>query len=141
MRLSVGFAALMAEYRLSPAAERDLEEIWQYTHREWGLEQAEKDWRFTRTAVYCLPDGSLVSFGSTESYGGTAAVEWISADLAVKETKVFMPTHGAGQIDAVAPTSRADEFATVRLLEPGLRHKVGPDETRSGILLAFLRFQ
>jgi len=32
----------MAEYRLSPAAERDLEGIWKYTRREWGLEQAER---------------------------------------------------------------------------------------------------
>jgi len=32
----------MAEYRLSPAAERDLEGIWKYTRREWGLEQAEQ---------------------------------------------------------------------------------------------------
>ena len=30
----------MAEYRLSPAAERDLESIWKYTREEWGLEQA-----------------------------------------------------------------------------------------------------
>jgi hypothetical protein len=32
----------MAEYRLSPAAERDLEGIWKYTREEWGLEQAER---------------------------------------------------------------------------------------------------
>jgi plasmid stabilization system protein ParE len=32
----------MAEYRLSPAAELDLENIWKYAHREWGLEQAER---------------------------------------------------------------------------------------------------
>ena len=32
----------MAEYRLSPAAERDLEGIWKYTRREWSLEQAER---------------------------------------------------------------------------------------------------
>jgi toxin ParE1/3/4 len=32
----------MAEYRLPPAAERDLEGIWKYTRREWGLEQAER---------------------------------------------------------------------------------------------------
>jgi toxin ParE1/3/4 len=32
----------MAEYRLSPAAERDLEGIWKYTRREWGLDQAER---------------------------------------------------------------------------------------------------
>jgi toxin ParE1/3/4 len=32
----------MAEYRLSPAAERDLESIWKYTLGEWGLEQADR---------------------------------------------------------------------------------------------------
>ena len=30
----------MAEYRLSPAAEMDLEKIWQYTCEQWGKEQA-----------------------------------------------------------------------------------------------------
>lgn len=29
----------MAEYRLTPAAERDLEAIWVHTVREWGVEQ------------------------------------------------------------------------------------------------------
>jgi toxin ParE1/3/4 len=32
----------MAEYRLSPAAERDLEGLWKYTRRVWGIEQAER---------------------------------------------------------------------------------------------------
>jgi toxin ParE1/3/4 len=27
----------MAEFRLSPAAERDLEGIWKYTRDEWGF--------------------------------------------------------------------------------------------------------
>jgi toxin ParE1/3/4 len=30
----------MAEYRLTPAAERDLESIWSYTVRQWGIDQA-----------------------------------------------------------------------------------------------------
>lgn len=30
----------MAEYRLTPAAERDLEAIWIYTFQEWGAAQA-----------------------------------------------------------------------------------------------------
>ena len=30
----------MAEYRLTPAAERDLEAIWNHTHDQWGIEQA-----------------------------------------------------------------------------------------------------
>jgi toxin ParE1/3/4 len=32
----------MAEFRLSPAAERDLEGIWKYTRDEWGFNQAER---------------------------------------------------------------------------------------------------
>jgi toxin ParE1/3/4 len=56
MRLSVGFAALMAEYRLSPAAERDLEEIWEYTYREWGLEQAEQYTDVLTTACQTLAE-------------------------------------------------------------------------------------
>jgi toxin ParE1/3/4 len=30
----------MAEFRLTPAAERDLESIWTYTVQHWGVEQA-----------------------------------------------------------------------------------------------------
>lgn len=30
----------MAEYRLTPVAERDLESIWTYTVRQWGIDQA-----------------------------------------------------------------------------------------------------
>lgn len=30
----------MAEYRLAPAAEHDLESIWGYTMYQWGIEQA-----------------------------------------------------------------------------------------------------
>ena len=32
----------MAEYRLTPAAERDLEAIWIFTVQKWGLEQANR---------------------------------------------------------------------------------------------------
>lgn len=32
----------MAELRLSPAAVRDLEDIWRYTARQWSAEQAER---------------------------------------------------------------------------------------------------
>ena len=32
----------MAEYRLTPAAERDLEAIWTYTVLKWGAEQANR---------------------------------------------------------------------------------------------------
>lgn len=32
----------MAEYCLTPAAERDLEKIWSYTYRQWGEKQANR---------------------------------------------------------------------------------------------------
>lgn len=32
----------MAEYRLTPAAEGDLEAIWTYTAEKWGVEQANR---------------------------------------------------------------------------------------------------
>ena len=32
----------MPEYRLSPAAERDLTDIWRYTSKQWGREQANR---------------------------------------------------------------------------------------------------
>ena len=41
----------MAEYRLSPAAERDLESIWQYTFTQWGVEQAH---RYTDALIIAL---------------------------------------------------------------------------------------
>ena len=32
----------MSEYRLSPAAARDLADIWRYTNKQWGKEQANR---------------------------------------------------------------------------------------------------
>lgn len=32
----------MAEYHLTPAAERDLETIWIHTRQQWGVEQANR---------------------------------------------------------------------------------------------------
>jgi toxin ParE1/3/4 len=32
----------MSEYRLTPAARRDLEGIWRYTNQRWGVEQANR---------------------------------------------------------------------------------------------------
>ncbi len=41
----------MAEYRLTPAVERDLESIWTYTVRQWSVEQANRYIDFL-TAVF-----------------------------------------------------------------------------------------
>jgi toxin ParE1/3/4 len=46
----------MAEYRLSPAAERDLEQIWEYTYREWGLGLAEQYTDVLTTACQTLAE-------------------------------------------------------------------------------------
>ncbi|MDO9226863.1 MAG: type II toxin-antitoxin system RelE/ParE family toxin [Pseudomonadota bacterium] len=43
----------MAEYRLAPAAERDLENIWIYTRRQWGAEQAN---RYTDTLTVAFAE-------------------------------------------------------------------------------------
>ena len=32
----------MGDYRLAPAAERDLENIWRYTRDQWGADQADR---------------------------------------------------------------------------------------------------
>ena len=42
----------MAEYRLSPAAERDLEDIWTYTVEHWGADQADRRRCVERHMIY-----------------------------------------------------------------------------------------
>jgi toxin ParE1/3/4 len=49
----------MAEYRLSPAAERDLEGIWKYTDGEWGREQAERYIDLLAAAFQVLADSPM----------------------------------------------------------------------------------
>jgi toxin ParE1/3/4 len=41
----------MAEYRLSLAAESDMEGIWRYTRKQWGIEQAHR-YTDTLTAAF-----------------------------------------------------------------------------------------
>jgi toxin ParE1/3/4 len=43
----------MAEYRLAPAAERDLEAIWAYTVQQWGVEHAN---RYTDLLIAAFAD-------------------------------------------------------------------------------------
>jgi plasmid stabilization system protein ParE len=52
---------LMAEYQLSPAAERDLEAIWVYAVQQWGVVQAD---RYTNTV-----DSGLCRVGSVAQNG------------------------------------------------------------------------
>jgi plasmid stabilization system protein ParE len=56
----------MAEYRLSPAAERDLQAIWKYTRVEWGLEHdPEPSFR----ALISLPESGRPSARSDAFHG------------------------------------------------------------------------
>ncbi len=51
----------MAEYRLSPAAERDLETIWIYTAQQWGAEQANRYTDFLATAFTDLAKSPMTA--------------------------------------------------------------------------------
>ena len=45
------------EYRLTPPAERDLEEIWRYTVERWSVDQAEKYFNGIVDAMQALAQG------------------------------------------------------------------------------------
>ena len=49
----------MTEYRLTPAAERDLEAIWTYTVMKWGSEQASRYTDIMTTAFTELAQSPL----------------------------------------------------------------------------------
>ncbi len=51
----------MARYILSPAAQADLESIWDYTVTHWGETQAEDYTRKIREACEALSKGKMVS--------------------------------------------------------------------------------
>ncbi|OBJ10855.1 type II toxin-antitoxin system RelE/ParE family toxin [Mycobacterium sp. 1465703.0] len=41
----------MSGYLLSPAAQADLEQVWEYTHAHWGFDQAEQYLRELQSAI------------------------------------------------------------------------------------------
>jgi toxin ParE1/3/4 len=51
----------MAEYRLSPAAEHDLENIWLYTYRQWSVQQADHYIDTLVAAFAQLADSPLIA--------------------------------------------------------------------------------
>lgn len=46
----------MSEYRLTPAAQRDLSSIWDFTEERWGVSQAEKYLRELQAAIERVAD-------------------------------------------------------------------------------------
>jgi toxin ParE1/3/4 len=51
----------MAEYRLSPAAEHDLESIWLYTCQQWSLQQANQYIDMLTATFDKLADSPLIA--------------------------------------------------------------------------------
>ena len=60
----------MAGYVLSPAAQADLEEIWDYTVRHWGVAQAERYTRDIQAACEAACDGILVGRSAEDIRAG-----------------------------------------------------------------------
>ena len=56
----------MARYALSPAAQADLENIWEYSLRHWGEAQTETYVRSIQTACESLAKDSIVSRSAEE---------------------------------------------------------------------------
>ena len=54
----------MAGYALSPAAQADLSEIWDYTAEHWGEAQAERYTRDIQATCEGLSDGNLVGLSA-----------------------------------------------------------------------------
>ena len=95
-----------------------------------------------RRLVFALDDGALAIFG--EQVRGnvtTAAIGWIDPIQHRAESLVFQPTYGSPWVDVAVPTGSPGEFVAVRDLVAGMHHTFGgPDESRSGVLLMFIRF-
>ncbi len=60
----------MAGYALSPAAQADLENIWDYTVTHWGEVQAEDYTRDIQAACEALSNGMLVSRSADDIRAG-----------------------------------------------------------------------
>ncbi len=60
----------MPGYTLSPAAQGDLSEIWDYTAKHWGEAQAERYARSIQATCEGLSDGTLVGLSAEDIRAG-----------------------------------------------------------------------
>lgn len=92
--------------------------------------------------AYILPDGSVSIFGydHIEHNAGSASIQWLSADLNKQEKLLFQPTFASVWVADAVPTGKPAEFATIRQVLPGVKHLIGPDEKRNGMVLTFVQF-
>jgi plasmid stabilization system protein ParE len=111
--LSVGAAAYVAEYRRSPAAERDLESIWKYTRREWGLEQANRYTDLLTTAFRALAEAPKSAPACDHIRPGYNCSLKICADLATFADSIQGIHDEQPANSPVANDKPADEHANV----------------------------
>jgi toxin ParE1/3/4 len=84
----------MKGYVLSPAAQADLGEIWDYSARNWGAEQADRYIFAIRSACEALADGSRRGRAIDDIRPGYRK-------LAVASHFLFYRITGAGMIDVI----------------------------------------
>jgi hypothetical protein len=91
---------------------------------------------------YLLPDRSVVLFGYDYIGQGVfgAMIVWLSPDLNQRERLVLEPKYGTVRVEDAIPTGKPGEFATIRSVLP-VSHLIGPDDTRVGVVLAFVQFR
>jgi toxin ParE1/3/4 len=56
----------VSRYLLSPAAQADLEQIWDYTHQRWGIDQAEEYVREFQRAIERAAANTQIGRGCDE---------------------------------------------------------------------------
>nr|WP_245192185.1 type II toxin-antitoxin system RelE/ParE family toxin [Herbaspirillum sp. 3C11] len=113
----------MAEYRLAPAAERDLEAIWTYTRMKWGTEQADR-----YTDIMTLT--SLTSLGIFQhgGFGKPHALALITlATLAIARAAIRTTWFGrrSAYVEMVAYSATVLFHFIPALTETGTRLPVG----------------
>jgi hypothetical protein len=93
------------------------------------------------TRAYVTPNGIAV-FGYRADQNGatTAAIGWLRSDLGAAEVYTFKPASSSSRVDGATPTGVAGEFAFTRPIQPQTQ-LFGPNETRRGLLLTFVRYR
>jgi hypothetical protein len=93
------------------------------------------------TRAYATPTGiALFGYRADRNGATTAAIGWLRSDLGAAEIYTFKPVSSSWRVDGATPTGVVGEFAFVRTIQPQTQ-LFGPDETRRGLLLTFVRYR
>ena len=80
----------MKEFVLSPAAELDLDDMWDYSAEHWGLNQAERYIRMIEDTIVGLAQGTQPSQGASHIRAGYRRALIGSHVLFFKETDTLI---------------------------------------------------